>query len=265
MPKTAAQKDIEKRLDILERTVKQKDTEIADLKSSLRATEKNFVDELNKRDLTITDLFNKIDDMKASLPPLDATISEVPDETEESAETTKIEHDLLIIGDSLVRGLDASNINPGGDTSIECIPGARPVDVVQKFRELCKTATYKRIVVHAGTNLAPKYSCISVADKITEGLETIRQLSPLSRVAFSTVLPKEGYHLLPGINEVNCRVIRSGQCGHFRSRYGFVDHRDFFVDRSGLVNHRLFGRDSTHLTDLGMRAFENSLKRICKI
>ena len=125
---------------------------------------------------------------------------------------------------------------------------------------MCKTASFKRIIVHAGTNLIPKYNPSTVADKIIDAMEQIRSLSPQSKVAFSALLPKDGVHLIPGINEVNQRVERAGMCGHFRTRYGFVPHAKFFVDSFGDVDRRLFQRDGTHLTDLGSRALEKSLR-----
>lgn len=261
-PKSASQKAVEKRLDALEWSVKLKDDKIKDLESLLLDAKRNFDDELKKRDTHIAELFSKISEMTIKFPPLDATILEESEETDESkpveVETTK--RDLLIIGDSLVRNLEANNINPGGDTQIECIGGARPVDIVDKFRAMCKTEEYKRVIVHVGTNLVPKFSRANVADKITESLELIRQLSPKSRVAFSRLLPKEGDHLLPGINEINGRVMRGGETGHFRSRYTSICHREFFAGRTSRVNARLLKKDGVHLSELGDRALENSIK-----
>lgn len=259
MPKPPAVKDVVKRIDVLERLLKAKDGEINDLKSSLRDVEKLFADELNKRDVIITDLYAKIDDVESKVSTDVVAISTEPTE---NAEIIKNEHDLLIIGDSLVRGLDAQAINPGGDTVVECLPGARPDGVTEKFREMSKTDSFKRVIVHVGTNLAPKYSRSCVADKITRCLEMVRELSPNSQVAFSSLLPKEGDHLLEGINEVNYRVFNSGLCGHYKTRYGFVNHRDFFQDKMGQVNPTLFKEDGLHLSELGVKAFEKSLKRL---
>lgn len=261
MPKVSTVKDVEKRIDVLERLMKLKDNEIIDLKSSVRAVEKLFTDELHKRDVVITDLYSLIDDLKTKIPS-EAAVAVVSTEITESAEIIKNEHDLLIIGDSLVRELDAQSINPGGDTIIECLPGARPDELTERFREMSKTDSFRRVIVHGGTNLVPKFSPTLVADKITRCLEMIRELSPNSQIAFSSLLPKEGVHLLNGINEVNYNVFRSGLCGHFKTRYGFVNHRDFFLNNMGHVNGALFKNDSLHLSDHGVKAFEKSLKRL---
>ena len=158
-----------------------------------------------------------------------------------------------------MRHLNPEAINPGGDTTIEYVPGAGPDGLIDKFNEISKTTSYKRIIVHAGTNLVPKFSRATFADKIIDTLEKIRKLSPHLKVAFSAVLPKEGDHLIDGINEINYRVKQGGLCGHYRTRYGFVPHVKFFVNSYGQINHRLFQRDGIHLTDMGCRALEKSL------
>ena len=266
MAKGGIQKSFEKRLEALERSMKKKDDEIVELKSCLRSAEKNFADEIRAKDLVISDLYTKIIEveLKCSAAPTVENIhqreSTETDHVDESPDIAipieKVEHDLLILGDSLVRNLDSSAINPGGDTTIECVPGARPDGLVDKFIELSKTSSYKRIIVHGGTNLVPKFCRTTVADKIIESIESIRNLSPHSKVAFSGLLPKEGNHLLGGINEVNRRVEQAGLCGHFRSRYGFVHHARFFTNGRGEVDHRLFQRDGIHLNDVGSRALE---------
>ena len=265
MAKTANFKDILSRVEKLERTIKAKDDEITKLRDAVRDADKYITDELHKRDAVITDLYAKIEDLSTkTIQAENEELSSVTNETLDLNETGSIEknkHDLLIIGDSLVHGLDTSSLNPGGDITIECVPGARPDDLVAKFRELSKTESYRRIVVHAGTNMIPKFSPEHVADKITSCLEMVREISPRSKVTFSAVLPKEGPHLLAGINLINERVFRSGLCGHFKTRYGFINHSDFFSNR-GIVNGSLFKRDNLHLSDIGIKAFERSLKRL---
>ena len=256
---------LEKRLEILERSMKKKDDEICELKSSLRSIEQKFDIELKERDAVITDLFSKIEELDSKNQPVsdeignDIELAETTLEPVEVEAPVKVEHDLLVLGDSLIRHVKPELINPGGDTTIECLPGARPEGLIEKFQEICQTNSYKRIILHAGTNLVPKFSPVTVADKIVDALEKIRTLSPQSKVTFSALLPKEGDHLTAGINEVNYRVEQAGLCGHFRTRYGFIRHSKFFANRLGQVNHRLFQRDRIHLTDLGSRALEKSL------
>ena len=266
MPKSPTTADILKRVELLESSLKEKDAEISNLKSALQETEKFVADELQKRDIIITDLQCKIDEL-SSKDVQDAASDPVSSELPISSEfesSVKNEHDLLIIGDSLVRGLDTEALNPGGDSTVACLPGARPDDLVEKFREMSKTNSYRRIIFHAGTNLIPKYSPTFVADKITSSLEMIRSLSPSSKLAFSALLPKEGPHLLAGINMVNYRVFRSGLTGHKNTRYGFVHHREYMQNKFGIIDGSLFAKDNVHLSKKGTDAFTRSLSRLVK-
>lgn len=251
MPKVSAfDRDILKRVETLERALKSKDGEIETLSAKLRDVEKSFADEIKQRDVVITELSSKIDNLVQST----ATDSN-------DTEQEKQEHDLLIIGDSIIRHVDGNAVNPGGETTVECLPGARTDEVIDKFRELSKVNSYKKIVVHVGSNMIPKFTRQHTADKIVECLETVRKLSPNSKLAYSFILPKEGDHLLDGIDEVNYRVARSGSVGPPRTRYGFVNHRNYFLDH-GLVDCRLLNNDSIHPSGPGIRALERSLKSI---
>lgn len=261
MPKSPAQKEnaLRKRIESLEFRVKLKDDEVAKLAS-------NFQDELRKRDKVISDLTDKIEQIELK----NRNSNEITN-TNENEELVKqddlkmdekTEHDLLVIGDSLVRNVNGEAINPGGDTTIECIPGARPENVAETFRQLSKTKSFKRVIVHVGSNLIPRYSPAYVADKITDCLDVVKNLSPSSRLAFSSVLPKIGNHLNPGINVVNSRVVASGRSGPSRCRYGSADHSLFFVNNQGQVNPNLFLRDGIHLSNEGVKNFENSLRRL---
>ena len=204
MPKNNVQHGFEKRLEQL---MKKKDDEIVELKSELRSSRKNFADEIKERDAVITDLFEKLDELKLNDQPATVENNEPAENVDESAAevatpVVKVEHDHLVLGDSLLRNLNPEAINPGGDTTIECVPGARPDGLIDKFNEIGKTTSYKRIIVHAVTNIAPNFSRAIFAYKIIETLENVRKLSPHSKLAFSPVLPKEGDHIIDGINDV---------------------------------------------------------------
>ena len=143
------------------------------------------------------------------------------------------------------------------DTTVKCLPGAQPDDVVAEFRKLASSHSYKRIVVHVGTNLVPKFSPAYTADKIVQCMETIRELSPTSKIAFSHVLPKESNRLL--INFINHRVSLGGLIGPSRVRFGHVSHSEHFCNSFGHVDARLFKQDGIHLSALGVNQFNNSL------
>ena len=200
---------------------------------------KQFAEELASKDQIICELSSKIDSIAISPPNADSPREVLPLAETESVDTDltpKIEQDLLLIGDSLLRDLDANILNPGGDTTITCLPGARPRDVVKKFKQMTMTHRYKRVVVHVGSNLIPKFARDSCSSRITECMESIRELAPDSQIAYSSVLPKNGDHLLQGINQVNFNVIRSGKIGPNRTRFGHVSHVADFTTAKGDVD-----------------------------
>lgn len=246
MPKSPVQREnaIRRRLDNLELQLQLKDDELAKLDKTLH-------DEIAKRDVIISDLNSKIDSLISANDLMD---------TPQLENVEKVEHDLLLIGDSIVRHVDSESINPGGDTEVKCLPGARPDDVVNEFRKMSQHNSYKRIIVHVGSNLIPKFSRSYTAAKVTECLEMVKELSPQSRIAFSPILPKDGDHLLAGIDEVNHRVIQSGQTGPIRTRFGFANHARCMQDNLGHVDPGLFVDDGIHLSRRGIKAFEYSLK-----
>lgn len=265
----AAQDDILKRLELLENKLNAKNSEISDLKELLKSAEQSFEAKIIQRDLVISELSAKIEKL-SNLQPLQSNIHDPVQSlanTDENAERTDekptpVEHDLLVIGDSILRDLDCEVINPGGDATVKCLPGARPEDVIDEFRRISKTDSYKRIIVHVGSNLIPKFNPSYVSAKIVECLETVKKLSPHSKLAFSQILPKEGDHLIAGINTVNRQVLSSGLCGPARTRFGNIPHGEFFCDRGGAVIPQLFTGDGIHLSARGKLQLAKSMNRL---
>ena len=239
---------LSKRLDELERALQFKEHEINELKHLQKQTNDSFIEKFMRQDAIIAEL-------RANLEQ-DPSLADNPEPESQPI----AEHDLLVIGDSIVRDVSGSVINPGGDTTVKCLPGARPDDVVAEFRKMSSAHSYKRIVVHVGTNLIPKFSPAYTADKIVQCMETIRELAPTSKIAFSHILPKESNRLLTGINFINYRVLSSGRTGPTRTRFGNTGHSVHFCNSFGQVDTRLFKKDGTHLSDLGVKKFNDSLK-----
>ena len=170
------------------------------------------------------------------------------------------EHDLLIIGDSLVDSIDPQKVNPSGGTTVVCIRGGTPNDILEAFRKQTTTKKYKRIVVHVGTNLIPVFSKEYVSDNIIATMLEIKKLSPKSKLAFSSILPKYNDSWLNDIDYINSRVANAGfHVPHSRS-YGFCNHMCRFVNNNGTVLRSLFGKDGIHLTYSGSQLFTKSLK-----
>lgn len=104
MPKSPVQKEnaLRKRIESLEHRVKLQDDEVERLNTTLKC-------ELSKRDKIIFDLNEKLDLLLSA----NVTSRENDEPVTEPEPEPKTEHDLLVIGDSLVRSVNGEAINPG--------------------------------------------------------------------------------------------------------------------------------------------------------
>ena len=170
------------------------------------------------------------------------------------------DHDLLVIGDSLVDSIDPKEVNANGGTTVVCVRGGSPKDILEAFRNQIKKKRFKRIVVHVGTNLIPIYHREYVADSIIETMFEIKKLSSESKIAFSCMLPKWNDSWLPDIDYINSRVANAGICVPPSRRFGFCNHLTRFVGMNGQVNPALFAKDGIHLSKSGSKLFNKSLK-----
>ena len=143
---------------------------------------------------------------------------------------------------------DKDFINPDMDVTIESLRGARPVDCVKRCTEIAKTKKFKRICVHFGTNLIPRYSPARASDLIIQAIEDIKLIFPESEVTYSCILPKYGDWMLPAISSINSHVEYSGKSGPKRFRFKTIHHSLNF-SKNGLVDPLMFRKDALHLSD----------------
>ena len=172
------------------------------------------------------------------------------------------EHDLLIIGDSIVDSVDPVASNPNGGSTVVCVRGGTPRDILEMYRKTTQTKKFKRVIVHAGTNLLPVFSKEYVADNLIETMFDIKKLSPDSKVAFSCILPKFNDSWLSNIDYINSRVSRAGFNVPKHLSFGFCNHLDRFVGPRGTVNPAYYRKDGIHLSSKGSELFNRSLKML---
>ena len=143
-------------------TVAKNASAIAELRTQILELQVNF-------EKSLKTLESKLDTL-LSTENLVSTENDSPPEIKQ--------HDVLIIGDSIVSSVDTDMIDPDADITTECIRGGRPADITNRFEEIIKEKNFKRIFVHVGTNLIPRFSPNYVADQILICLERIKFLSP---------------------------------------------------------------------------------------
>ena len=249
------EREILLRLKKVEDELERKETRIQDLETYINQRfeseaivkeELRQKDELIKRLSAEREIVDNNIDSPFNLPPADW--SEAVDKTH---------HDLLILGDSIIRHCDTDKILPGKNSVVSCHPGARTEKIASEMEKISLKSTFDQIIVHCGINSIPQHSPEYVSDKIVELMETVRQLAPKSKIAFSGLLPKVGPCFLPGINKINNAVFNAGRNKH--THFEFIQHRDFIVDNRGLVDRSLFSKsDGIHLSVKGIQALEYS-------
>ena len=235
-------------------TVAKNAAAIADLKNQIQELKETF-------EKSLVALESKIESLLLSEKnTTSSTVSTYTEIDTSISENEITEHDVLIIGDSLVASVDPEIIDPDADISVECVRGGRPIDISERFEQISKNKIFKRIIVHVGTNLIPRFSPNYVADQILLCLERIKSISPSSKVTYSTILPKTGPTFLPGINLINNLVDSAGKTGPSRYRFSTLCHRENFSRTPlRLVDSSLFNPDQLHLSLDGKLAFNLGL------
>ena len=108
MPENSTNQNLEKRLESLEKSLKEKDGEINSLKLNIESLEKKLDRELKERDDKITELSEKLDEMKLQSQPQPASVETNVDHAvfvnvaDDTSPPPKLEHDPLILGDCLI-------------------------------------------------------------------------------------------------------------------------------------------------------------------
>ena len=251
------------RLGKIEIELATKEIRIAELEATAERylqTEKLLQDELTRKDDIIASLTNLTPTLAGENNggSLLANLSPTPADRCENVINEKSHHELLVIGDSVIKHCNPENILPGKDTHIACYPGARADKIQRELEKLTEENVYDQIIVHCGINFVPQYSPTYTSDKLLELIETTKRLAPSSKIAFSGLLPKIGPKFLPGINAINHSMFNAGLSKH--SKFDFVQHRACIVDKRGKIDPSMFSRDGVHLSVKGVHALERSFK-----
>lgn len=234
--------------------------------NSVEAQMKDFLDLLREKDNRITELEAQLKEKSCSCetkPNVSESADTVPAITEDAEESPVEDHDCLVLTDSLGNSLDPTIINPEGGTTVVCVRGGTPKDIAKVFcDDISKKKRFKRVLVHFGTNLIPKFSPQYTADNIIENLLLIkRKAGPKCDVIFSGILPKLSDYFLDGIRFVNDQVISAGMIGPESVCWRYVDNMPMFF-KGNSVDARCFKKDGIHLTKRGSNIFNRSIRRI---
>lgn len=159
----------------------------------------------------------------------------------------------LIIGDSMLRDLNDAVFE---NALVKSISGAKMTDVFIELHNRTDLATYRNIIIHAGTN---DVSSDTPPCDITTSLEAIITLlmveAPLAYVYISAVCPRDDKRLNHHIMELN------GELKELATRLDcdFIDAGTNMIYRNGTIDWTMF-KDGLHLSERGNLALINTFK-----
>ena len=172
--------------------------------------------------------------------------------------TNSREHiDLLLIGDSIIKYIDASKLSSGTVRKI-CIPGVRVDFLFSKIVELNLKYVFKRVVFHVGTNYIPSNSRRFIIKELTGFLDGLHHFIPETDFVLSEILPRTSSLYMEGIDHINQEMrdhsIDNGM-GHI--------HHGYF-GKSAETDHRSICWDGVHLNFHGVMKLQESLARFLR-
>ena len=176
-------------------------------------------------------------------------------------DSEKTELDLLVIGSSIMRDVDASRIESRSTTKALtiCMPGARINDVRKKITNLHHDHVIKNIIIHVGGNNINKNTTHDphpLSNEVIEMLQHTKKIMPETKIHYSAILPGSSDNILPAIFHIN-RTVRE-YC--MTNNIKFIPHYIFHQYRvtNSQVHYRidrsLFIKDIIHPTPAGTSA-----------
>jgi len=179
-----------------------------------------------------------------------------------SAEPKK-EVDLLLVGTSIIRHVDLSDISNSHEKL--CIPGADISKVRNGLKEKLKESTqYKKIVIECGVNDIPQNRPAKVAQDILSLVKSVIMSSPDSQITLNAVLPKISTNYLASIDKINRRLYRlQDEIG-----YTLTEHPQFACN--GIINYSLFAFNEVkfdrpvHLSRKGISVYGSNINSSLK-
>lgn len=251
------EREILLRLNKLEKRLSDKDSVIDRLNSKIKNLETELKQFKSDRVVVIDSLKQKIDSIETQLHELLLPASPPASASDPPPAAVKEKKDILIIGDSIVKHLDASNITTKL-TDVKCFPGARCDRILSELSALLKHYEYDHIICHVGTNYIPQHDPQYVSNRIIDFLTSVRLIAPQSKVTWSPILPKWNDSMKKGINTINNNIFNRH---HMIKRMSVpMNHVSFLKNSVGQVNTKLFCHDGCHLSYEGVTALENSMK-----
>ena len=161
---------------------------------------------------------------------------------------------LLLIGDSMIKYVDANRLMHTRKNDKLCIPGATIETIeneIVKHYKHSNNDMYTDVLVHVGTNNIPHDHPNIVINSLARLMHTVQKSFPRAEMYFSGIIPKYSNAYIIITDKINyalrnwCRV----------NGYHFVDTRGLFVNSKYRIRFdRLSKNDRLHLNRAGVQA-----------
>ena len=165
---------------------------------------------------------------------------------------------LLIIGDSIVRFIDAKKITNHRNSETISISGGKIENIPERINELASKYDIENIIFHIGTNHIPRENPDDVTLKLINLLEETQRKLPNTQLHFSAILPKFKKIFFEGINYINRRIFDFANYRNIK----FIQHNLFAMNHE--INRELFKKDNIHPSRAGSTQFARDIVNVFK-
>ena len=117
----------------------------------------------------------------------------------------KVNIELLIIGSSMVKFIDAKKIekrSPDNSQTV-CIPGGTIPVIMKKLREMKRTHNIKKMIIHVGANHIPRDEPHEILEKLRNMYEEVKSLFPSTYIYHSAMIPRLHNGIVQPMNYIN--------------------------------------------------------------
>ena len=166
----------------------------------------------------------------------------------------KVDIDVFLIGDSIIKHIDLDKINSKGNNKSICKPGGKIEDAREQLKTVFKGNNVKRLILCTGTNHIPHEKPIEVGTKLVNLILDVKRNMPDTQIFISTILPKYGNCYAKGINFVNKMLFDASKVHNFDLVFNFQFHV------GGVQNDSLFAQDQLHLNRRGVARLAMNFK-----
>lgn len=215
-----------------------------------------FETQLAERDTKITELESRISKIENGTPLAPHQLAPQEWDVDEERE----EYDLLLIGDSIIRDVDVEKLNPDKRNDKVFLPGKKTEHIREELKERAKKNSYGNIIIHCASNNIPRDPPAMVADNLINLVGEVKKNMPNAHVHVSAVLPKMNASFLPGINEINFRLLQaSGHLGFNVIQHPQMCSKGIFY-MSMYKRHEVHDHRPVHLSPKGVIRFGSNIK-----